>query len=163
MSQETTNRMRYLDVAYEIVDGSPKRSFHVSEVERKLGLDDETRREVRRFLEDRGLLASEGADEFRLRVPAIHEVEEWRLEEGQDELVDERREERGTYLRTLYEVVDGDTTLAVSLDEVQEELELDGAIETRTREYLTAAGLVASPEDGKLEFTETGAEWAKNA
>jgi len=155
--------MRYLDVAYEIVDGSPKRSFHVGEVERKLGLDDETRREVRRFLTDRGLLASEGADEYRLRVPAIHEVEEWRLEEGLDEVVDERREERGTYMRTLFDVLDGDTMGIADLDEVQEELDLDGAVETRTREYLTAAGLLSVPEDGELAFTDTGAEWAKSA
>ncbi len=154
--------LQYLEFAYDEVDGSPQRSFSRRDVEDRLGLSEDRKRSVRRDLINRGLIADEGKESFSLRLPAIHHVEETRLDEGQSEEVDERREERGTYVRTLHELVDGDTAVQVDLGEVQEELGFEGDREVRTREYLDEAGLIEADED-QVRITRDGAGWVESA
>lgn len=164
MASGEQERLQYLDIAYDLVDGSPTRSFSVQDVEQKLGLDDDRARSMRRDLLNTGLLADEGGGEqLRLRLPAIHRVEEVRLEEGRQDAVDERREQRGSYLRVLHELADGDTRTEVELDELREELDMDMTVEQRTREYLAEAELIAETDDDGVTITATGADWVESA
>lgn len=150
---------RFLEVAYEESDGSPMREVSSEQVSRKLGVDDDRQRRIERSLMDRGLLEDAGTG-YRLRLAAIHRVEEERLEDGQNEIVDERREQRGDYVRELYALADEDPTITVPLSDVQESFPYPTAIETRTREYLVAAGLIEVNEKNQVGLTKQGADWA---
>lgn len=154
--------LQYLEFAYEEVDGSPKRSFSKRDVEDRLGLAEDRKRDVRRDLINRGMIADQGKGTFSLRLPAIHHVEEVRLDEGDAEVVDERREERGSYLRTLHELAEGDVDARVEIDDLREELELGGTREKRAREYLDEAGLIEAFED-EVRLTQQGAGWVEGA
>jgi hypothetical protein len=154
--------MDYLEFAYDEVDGSPQRSFQRRDVEDRLGLSDDAKRDVRRDLVNRGLIAGEGTEAFRLRLPAIHHVEEARLEGGRREEVDARREERGTYVRTLHDLAEGAAGIDVELDDLQEELEMGGEAERRAREYLDAAGLIEEGDEA-VRLTPDGEAWAESA
>lgn len=152
--------LRYLKFAYDLVDGSPQRTFESREVDQQVGLDDDQIRRIRRDLVNQGLLVDQGAESFSLRLPAIHQVEETRLDEGRADLVDPRREERGSYVRTLHELADGDTSEDVDVEELQQELGFDPDVEKRTREYLDEASLIEE-RGGTVRITAQGAEWAE--
>lgn len=152
--------MNYLEFAYDEVDGSPLRSFQTRDVEDRLGLSDDRKRELRRDLVNRGLLADEGKDAFSLRLPAIHQVEETRLDQGKTEEVDVRREDRGAFVRTLHELADGELSVEIPIEDMQEELEMSGEAERRAREYLHAAGLIEVTDDSVL-LTPEGADWVE--
>lgn len=154
--------LQYLEFAYDEVDGSPKRSFSRRDVEDRLGLSEDRKRDVRRDLINRGMMADQGKGSFSLRLPAIHHVEEMRLNEGDTEVVDERREERGTYLRTLYDLADSDPSARVPLEDLQEEFEFGGDRERRAREYLDEAGLIEDFEE-EVRLTREGAGWVEGA
>lgn len=156
-------RTRYLEAAYDLVDGSPQQTFAVREVQSKVGLPDDAERDVRQQLADRGLLRDEGRETFRLAVPAIHQVEQTRMDQGRQAEVDERREERGDYVRTLYDLADEDPDESVNLDEIREEMGVGTDVERRTREYLLAAGLIDQPSDNAVTLTKQGAEWVQGA
>lgn len=153
---------RYLEIAYEEVDGSPFQEVSSQQIGRKLGVDDDRQRRIERDLINQGLLQDAGASSFRLRLPAVHYVEEAWLDEGRQELVDERRKERGDYVRELYQLADEDPSIAVPISDLQEQLPFSSKVERRTREYLTAAGLVEE-EDERVVLTKQGAEWAMDA
>lgn len=153
---------QYLEFAYDEVDGSPQRTFTQRDVEERLGLSPDRKREIRRDLINRGLIQDEGKSSYSLRLPAVHSVEEARLNEGRQDEVDQRREERGTYVRTLHELVDGDTGTSLALDELQDEIELAPSAEKRAREYLDEAALIEAG-DTTVRLTEQGANWAQNA
>lgn len=153
--------LRYLDIAYEESDGSPMRVVASEDVARRLGADDERQRRLERSLMDRGLIEDAGTG-YRLRLAAIHAVEEERLEEGRQEIVDERREQRGDYVRELYALADEDPTVSVPLSDLQEQLPFGAAVELRTREYLLAAGLI-EVDDDHVTLTQQGADWVSQA
>lgn len=151
---------RYLEIAYDEVEGSPLQDVSSQQIGMKLGVDDDEQRRIERDLINRGFLQDAGADTFRLRLPAVHHVEEQWLESGEEDLVDERRKQRGDYVRELYELADEDPTIDVPVSELQEQLPFSAAVERRTREYLTAAGLVEA-QDNKVQLTRQGAEWVQ--
>lgn len=154
--------LRFLEIAYEEADGSPKSTVSSQAVGRKLGTDEDRQRRIERSLMDRGLLEDAGSG-YRLRIPAIHSVEEQRLEEGREEIVDERREQRGDYVRELFDLAEEDPTMSVSLSDLKEQLAMAADVEKRTREYLVAAGLVAVEDEDHVRLTKQGAEWASQA
>lgn len=156
------NTFRYLEIAYEEVDGSPFEEVSSQQIGRKLGVDDDRQRRIERDLINQGLLQDAGADSFRLRLPAIHHVEEQWLEEGRKDVVDERRKQRGDYVRELYQLADEDPSIAVPVPDLQEQLPFAAQVERRTREYLAAAGLIEVDED-RVTLTKQGAEWALQA
>lgn len=155
------DEIRFLEIAYEEADGSPLTTVSSQALARKLGTDEDRQRRMERDLMDRGLLEDAGSG-YRLRIPAIHSVEEQRLEEGRDEVVDERRQQRGDYVRELYDLADEDPTVAVPLSDLKEQLTMAADVEKRTREYLVAAGLLVA-EDDRVQLTEQGAEWVAAA
>jgi hypothetical protein len=156
------DEIRFLEIAYEEADGSPMSTVSSQAVGRKLGTDEDRQRRLERDLMDRGLLEDAGSG-YRLRIPAIHGVEEQRLEEGREEVVDERRQQRGDYVREVYDLADEDPTLAVPLSDVKEQLAMAADVEKRTREHLEAAGLVVVDEEDHVQLTKQGAEWARQA
>lgn len=153
--------IRFLEIAYEEADGSPLNTVSGQAIARKLGTDDDRQRRIERDLMDRGLLEDAGSG-YRLRIPAIHSVEEQRLEEGREEIVDERRQQRGDYVRELYDLADEDPTIAVPLADLKEQLTMAADVEKRTREYLEAAGLV-EVVDEQVQLTKQGADWVATA
>lgn len=155
------DEFRFLEIAYEESDGSPLRTVSSEEIGRRLGTDEDRQRRIERSLMDRGLITDEGSG-YRLRIPAVHAVEEQRLEGGRQDVVDERREQRGDYVRELFDLAEEDPTLAVPLSDLQEQLPFGADVESRTREYLAAAGLVVV-EDDDVRLTKQGAEWASQA
>lgn len=152
---------RYLEAAYQETDGDPDETVDPQRISQKTGLGDDRERQVRRKLTDKGLLVPEGSG-FRLSLPAIHSVEQAWLDAGRDALVDERREQRGTYVRALYDLTDGDTAVEVALNEIQDELGMDPAVERRTRSYLDQAGLIDAQGE-TVRITQQGADWAAQA
>lgn len=163
MAASDQDQEQYLDIAYDVVDGSPQAAFDQNEVENKLGMDEDRKRQTLRELENRGLVEDEGGTRYRLTLPAIHQVEQVRLEAGRDSEVDPRREERGTYVRTLYDVADGDPDAPVKVETLFEELGFEPEIEQRTREYLAAAGLIDADDAGTVRITADGAGWVESA
>lgn len=153
--------LRFLEIAYEEADGSPMKTVSSQAVARKLGSDEDRQRRMERDLMDRGLLEDAGSG-YRLRIPAIHSVEEQRLEEGREDVVDDRRQQRGDYVREVFDLADEDPTMVVPLSDLQEQLPMAADVEKRTREYLAAAGLL-EVEDKQLRLTKEGAEWARQA
>ncbi len=153
-------RVEYLDAAYELVDGSPQRAFDTQKIRSRLGVPDRVERDLRRTLTDKGLLRSEG-DRYRLTVPAIHEVEQVRLEQGLEDEVEARSQARGDYVRAVYDLVDGAPGEAVDLSEIQEELELDAEAEKRTREYLLAADLIEATDGSDIALTPRAVDWVE--
>ncbi len=159
-TQQATQQ--YLEFAYDEVDGSPQRTFEQRTIEDRLGVPPNQKRDIRRDLINRGMLQDEGKGTFSLRLPAIHHVEETRLNEGQQDEVDQRREERGTYVRTLHELAKGDPNTSIDLADLQDEMEMDPPAEKRAREYLDEAMLIDADEK-TVRLTQEGADWANNA
>lgn len=162
MAVSDQDAAQYLDIAYDVVDGSPEMAFDQNEVENKLGMDEDRKRRTLRELENRGLVEDEGGTRYRLTLPAIHQVEEARLAAGRSSEVDPRREQRGTYVRTLYNVADGDPETPVKVETLFEELGFEPEVEERTRDYLAAAGLIEADDAGKVQITRDGADWVES-
>lgn len=159
MTEEQRNR--YLDAAYELVDGSPRRTFAVRQVQSKVGLPDDHERDIRQQLADRGLLRDEGKDTFGLTVPAIHQVEQTRVEQGREDEVETISEQRGNYVRVVYDLADGSASEPIPLSEIQQELAFGGDDERRTREYLLAAGLLGTEDGNAIVLTPRAVEWVE--
>lgn len=153
----------YLEVAYDLVEADPSTAFDQNQVENKLGMDEDVKRHTLRDLENRGLVTHEGGTQYRLTLPAIHSVEEHRLAEGRDAEVDPLREERGDYVRTVFDLAEGDPTASVPTNSVLTEMELTPTVERRTRAYLVEAGLLEEAGEGEVRLSEAGAEWAMSA